>query len=190
VNGSKLAFIVWTCATSIWAAASLAHSLGLRVNNTSSLPIGLWRITPPVGPLPRGSIVSFYARYQALFAGPRWEDLALAGAKTQRLLWASTGTKNPAHKDTLYVETLVGRDTVNTMPPATLDAVRDHGIITPDAIEQDVDGARHVLAAVEEHGIGLDDIMDKLVVDGVKLFSDAFDKLLAAIVAQRHKLAG
>lgn len=131
-----------------------------------------------------------YARYQALFAGPRWEDLALAGAKTQRLLWASTGTKNPAYKDTLYVETLVGRDTVNTMPPATLDAVRDHGIITPDAIEQDVDGARHVLAAVEEHGIGLDDIMDKLVVDGVKLFSDAFDKLLAAIVAQRHKLAG
>jgi transaldolase/glucose-6-phosphate isomerase len=131
-----------------------------------------------------------YARYRALFAGPRWEGLASAGAKTQRLLWASTGTKNPAYKDTLYVETLVGRDTVNTMPPATLDAVRDHGIITPDAIEHDVAGARHVLAAVEEHGIGLDGIMDKLVVDGVKLFADAFDNLLAAIEAQRRKLAG
>ena len=131
-----------------------------------------------------------YARYQTLFAGPRWEKLAAADAKTQRLLWASTGTKNPAYKDTLYVETLVGRDTVNTMPPATLDAVRDHGIITPDTIEQDVNGARHVFAAVEEQGIPLDDIMDKLVVDGVKLFSDAFDKLLAAIETQRRKLAG
>lgn len=131
-----------------------------------------------------------YARYGELFAGPRWESLASAGAKTQRLLWASTGAKNPAYKDTLYVETLVGRDTVNTMPPATLDAVRDHGVITPDAIEQDVNGARHVIAALEEQGIHLNGVMDKLVVDGVKLFSDAFDTLLAAIETQRRKLAG
>jgi transaldolase/glucose-6-phosphate isomerase len=131
-----------------------------------------------------------YARYQAIFAGPRWEKLAAAGAKTQRLLWASTSSKNPAYKDTVYVEELIGRDTVNTMPPATVDAFRDHGIVKPDAIEQDMDGARAVFALLEEHGIRLPEIMDKLVVDGVKQFSDAFDKLLGAIETQRRKLAG
>jgi transaldolase/glucose-6-phosphate isomerase len=100
------------------------------------------------------------------------------------------GGRSSVYRDTLYVEALIGRDTVNTMPPATLDAVRNHGIITPDAIQQYVDGARHVIAAVEEHGIRLNDIMDQLVVDGVKLFYDAFDKLLGAIEAQRRKLAG
>jgi transaldolase/glucose-6-phosphate isomerase len=131
-----------------------------------------------------------YARYQAIFAGPRWEKLAAAGGKTQRLLWASTSSKNPAYKDTVYVEELIGRDTVNTMPPATVDAFRDHGIVTPDAIEKDVDGARAVFAALEKHGVRLPEIMDKLAVDGVKQFSDAFDKLLAAIETQRRKLAG
>jgi transaldolase/glucose-6-phosphate isomerase len=129
-----------------------------------------------------------YARYQELFSSPRWQKLAAAGAKTQRLLWASTGTKNPAYKDTLYVEELIGRDTVNTVPPATFDAFRDHGVIKPDAIEKDVADAKAVFAALKEHGVPMDDIMDKLVVDGVKLFSDAFDKLLAAIEKQRSKL--
>ena len=77
-----------------------------------------------------------YVRYKALFSGPRWEALAAAGAKTQRLLWASTSTKNPAYKDTMYVEGLIGRDTVDTIPPATMDAFRDHGRATPDAIER------------------------------------------------------
>ena len=87
-----------------------------------------------------------YARYQALFSSRRWQKLAAAGAKTQRLLWASTSTKNPNYKDTLYVEALVGRDTVNTIPPATMDAFRDHGKVSADAIEQDVEGARAMLA--------------------------------------------
>ena len=82
-----------------------------------------------------------YARYKALFSGPRWQRLAAAGAKTQRLLWASTSVKNPAYKDTMYVEALIGRDTVDTIPPATMDAFRDHGKATPDAIEQDLEGA-------------------------------------------------
>src|SRR5690606_1634512 len=88
-----------------------------------------------------------YSRYQALFSGPRWQALAAAGARTQRLLWASTSTKNPTYKDTLYAEAVIGRDTVDTLPPATLDAFRDHGVVIPDAIERGVDEARARLAA-------------------------------------------
>ena len=107
--------------------------------------------------------------------------LAAAGAKTQRLLWASTSTKNPAYKDTMYVEALVGRDTVDTIPPATMDAFRDHGVVTPDAIEQDVAGARAILAALERYGISLKEITDELVIEGVQQFADAFDKLFGVI---------
>ena len=78
-----------------------------------------------------------YERYKALFSGPRWEALAAKGARTQRLLWASTSTKNPAYPDTLYVDNLIGRDTVNTMPPATMDAFRDHGRVEPDRSRRD-----------------------------------------------------
>jgi transaldolase/glucose-6-phosphate isomerase len=129
-----------------------------------------------------------YVQYKALFSGPRWESLAAAGAKTQRLLWASTSTKNPAYKDTMYVEGLVGRDTVNTIPPATMDAFRDHGQATADAIEQDVPGARAMLADLEKHGISLKKITEELVIEGVQQFADAFDKLLGAIARRRHAL--
>ena len=129
-----------------------------------------------------------YVQYKALFSGPRWERLAAAGAKTQRLLWASTSTKNPIYKDTMYVEGLVGRDTVDTIPPATMDAFRDHGQATPDAIEQDISGARAVLAALQKHGISLKEVTDELVTDGVQQFSDAFDKLFAAIARCRRTL--
>lgn len=128
-----------------------------------------------------------YQRGKALFAGPRWDALAKRGAAPQRLLWASTGTKNKAYSDVLYVETLVGRDTVNTMPPATMDAFRDHGKVTADAIESDLEGARATLASLEELGIPLQGIADELVVDGVKQFSDAADKLLAAVAAKRAR---
>ncbi len=129
-----------------------------------------------------------YVQYKALFSGPRWERLAAAGAKTQRLLWASTSTKNPIYKDTMYVEGLVGRDTVDTIPPATMDAFRDHGQATPDSIEQDISGARAVLAALQKHGISLKEVTDELVADGVQQFSDAFDKLFAAIARCRRTL--
>ena len=128
-----------------------------------------------------------YARYKALFSGPRWQRLAAAGAKTQRLLWASTSIKNPAYKDTMYVEALIGRDTVDTIPPATMDAFRDHGKATPDVIEQDVEGARALLAELEQHGISLKEVTDELVTEGVQQFADAFDKLLGA-VAQRRRI--
>jgi transaldolase/glucose-6-phosphate isomerase len=129
-----------------------------------------------------------YLRYKALFSGPRWERLAAAGAKTQRLLWASTSTKNPVFKDTMYVEALVGRDTVDTMPPATMDAFRDHGKVTPDVIEHDVTGARAILAELEQHGISLKEITEELVTEGVQQFADSFDKLFGAIARHRRTL--
>ena len=129
-----------------------------------------------------------YVRYKALFSGPRWQRLAASGAKTQRLLWASTSTKNPAYKDTMYVEALIGRDTVDTIPPATMDAFRDHGEATPDVIEQDVEGARAMLAELEEHGVSLKEVTEELVTEGVQQFADAFDKLFGAIARRRRTL--
>jgi len=129
-----------------------------------------------------------YVRYQALFSGPRWQRLAAVGAKTQRLLWASTSSKNPAYKDTVYVEALVGRDTVDTIPPATMDAFRDHGRAIPDAIEEDVAGAEAMLAELAQHGISLREIAKELVVEGVQQFADAFDKLFGAIAGRRRAL--
>ncbi len=128
-----------------------------------------------------------YERYKALFSGPRWEKLAKAGAKTQRLLWASTSTKDPTYKDTMYVEALIGRDTVDTIPPATMDAFRDHGVVTADAVEQDLEGAKATMAALEKQGISLKEITDELVREGVQSFADSFDKLLA-VVAQRRRV--
>src|SRR6185437_13794216 len=129
-----------------------------------------------------------YARYKALFSGLRWQHLAEAGAQTQRLLWASTSTKSPAYKDTMYVEALIGRDTVDTIPPATMDAFRDHGAVTPDAIEQDVAGARALLAELEKNGVSLKEVTDELVKDGVQQFADAFDKLFGTIAKRRRTL--
>src|SRR5258707_7020499 len=125
-----------------------------------------------------------YQQYKRLFAGPRWEKLKAKGAKPQRLLWASTGTKNKDYSDVLYVEELVGPDTVNTMPPATLDAFRDHG--TPrDSLEENIDDARHLLEELEKSGISLDAITTELVKDGVKQFADAADKLYGAVAHKR-----
>lgn len=129
-----------------------------------------------------------YARYQTRFSGERWQKLAARGAKTQRLLWASTSTKNPSYKDTLYVDALIGRDTVNTMPPATMDAFRDHGKAAPDAIEQDLEGARATLTQLERSGISLKAITDELTAEGVQQFADAFDKLFGSIARRRGAL--
>jgi transaldolase / glucose-6-phosphate isomerase len=121
-----------------------------------------------------------YQRYRELFGGQRWQALAGRGAQTQRLLWASTGTKDPNYRDVLYVEELIGPDTVNTIPPATFDAFRDHG--RPRAsLTEDVDGAFDTMASLAKAGIAMKDITDKLLVQGVQLFADAFDKLLKAV---------
>jgi 6-phosphogluconate dehydrogenase (decarboxylating)/transaldolase len=129
-----------------------------------------------------------YARYQALFSSLRWRPLAASGANTQRLLWASTSTKNPAYRDTMYVEELIGRDTVDTIPPTTMDAFRDHGKVTPDAVEQGVAEARALLAELQQQGISLDEVTKALVEGGVQQFADAFDKLLSVIAGRRRAL--
>lgn len=121
-----------------------------------------------------------YQRYQRIFSGPRWEPLKAKGAQTQRVLWASTSTKNPAYRDVIYVEELIGPDTVNTMPPATVDAFRDHGKVR-NSLTEDVAGAKKVMDDLARAGISIQDVTDKLTEDGVKLFADAFDKLLAAV---------
>ena len=130
-----------------------------------------------------------YQEYKRLFSGARWEKLAAKGAKPQRLLWASTGTKNKDYSDVLYVEELIGPNTVNTVPPATLDAFRDHGK-PRDSLEENVEDARRVLAELEKSGISLDAITAELVKDGVKLFADAADKLYGAVAHKRAAVLG
>jgi transaldolase/glucose-6-phosphate isomerase len=121
-----------------------------------------------------------YQRYQRIFSGARWEALAGKGAQTQRVLWASTSTKNPAYRDVMYVEELLGPDTVNTMPPATIDAFRDHGKLR-NSLTEDVAGAQKVMDELAKAGISIKEVTDKLTADGVTLFADAFHKLLAAV---------
>jgi transaldolase/glucose-6-phosphate isomerase len=121
-----------------------------------------------------------YEAYQRIFSSPRWKALAAKGAQTQRVLWASTSTKNPNYRDVIYIEELIGPDTVNTVPPATLDAFRDHGKPRP-SLTENLDGARKTMADLAGVGIVMKDVTDKLTTDGVKLFADAFDTLLAAV---------
>src|SRR6201994_651212 len=130
-----------------------------------------------------------YQEYKELFSGARWEKLAAKGAKPQRLLWASTGTKNKEYREVLYIEELVGPNTVNTVPPATLDAFRDHGKVR-DSLEENVEEARQVLAELEKSGVSLDAITEELVNDGVKLFADAADKLYGAVAFKRATVLG
>src|SRR5579871_407269 len=130
-----------------------------------------------------------YQDYKKLIASDRWERLAAKGAKPQRLLWASTGTKNKDYSDVLYVEELIGPDTVNTVPPATLEAFRDHGKLR-DSLEENVEEARQALAELQKSGISLDDITAELVKDGVKLFADAADKLYGAVAHKRATVLG
>jgi transaldolase/glucose-6-phosphate isomerase len=132
-----------------------------------------------------------YQSYERIFGGARWEALASKGAQTQRVLWASTSTKNPAYRDVMYVEELIGADTVNTMPPATIDAFRDHGRLRK-SLTEDVAGAQRVMDDLAKAGISIKEVTTKLTADGVKLFADAFHTLLAAVeksIAQKGKTA-
>ena len=130
-----------------------------------------------------------YQCYKRLFAGKRWEQLAAKGAKPQRLLWASTGTKNKAYSDVLYVEELIGPNTISTMPPATLDAFRDHGKIR-ETLQAGIDDAQRVLDDLARTGISLDAVADELTEEGVQLFADAADKLLGALAKKRTAVLG
>jgi len=121
-----------------------------------------------------------YQKYLQIFSGPRWEKLAARGAQTQRVLWASTSTKNPAYRDVVYVEELIGKDTVNTVPPATLDAFREHGRVR-ESLTENIESAKQTMSDLAKVGISMKEVTDQLTVEGVKLFADAFDKLLEAV---------
>ena len=121
-----------------------------------------------------------YARYQEIFSGPRWQALATNGAHVQRLLWASTSTKNPNYRDVMYVEELIGENTVDTIPPATLDAFRDHGKVRA-SLTEDVKSARQTMQTLANVGVSMKQVTDELVDDGVKLFADAYEKLIGAV---------
>ena len=121
-----------------------------------------------------------YQKYLQIFSGPRWEKLAARGAQTQRVLWASTSTKNPAYRDVIYVEELIGKDTVNTVPPATLDAFREHGRVR-ESLTENIESAKQTMSDLAKVGISMKEVTDQLTVEGVKLFADAFDKLLEAV---------
>lgn len=129
-----------------------------------------------------------YQWYLEFLKSDRWQALAAKGAMPQRLLWASTGTKDKAYPDTLYVDTLIGADTVNTMPPATMDAFRDHGTVA-DTLTADIDGAGHVLAEAERLDLDLNGVTERLVEEGVASFAKAFDDLLGAIAAKHPATA-
>ena len=126
-----------------------------------------------------------YQHYLAVCRSTAWQALAAKGARPQRLLWASTSTKNPRYRDVRYVEELIGRDTINTMTPATIEAFRDHGQLRA-SVETDIEGARHVMEMLNRTGISLEAVTDRLLEDGVTQFSRAFDTLLAALGKDRR----
>jgi transaldolase len=131
-----------------------------------------------------------YAKFEELFHSARFDALKAKGAKVQRPLWASTSTKNPKYDDLMYVTTVVGVDTVNTMPPNTLEALLDHGVVKPDTIHDDVAGAKAAIDALAADGVSLHDVTEQLVADGVKSFAKSFEDMLAAITGKADQLAG
>jgi transaldolase len=128
-----------------------------------------------------------YALFLEQFSGPRWAALVAKGARAQRPLWASTGTKNPAYSDVKYVEELIGPDTVNTVPPATLDAFRDHGKVVR-SVDVDADAARTALKLLAAHGIELNQVTDQLLAEGLASFQKSFDTLIAGLEGKAKAL--
>ena len=128
-----------------------------------------------------------YAMFRSTFSGPRWQALADRGARVQRPLWASTSTKNPEYVDTLYVDTLIGPDTINTMPEATLDAFEDHGTLAR-TVDADPGAAERTLAALRDVGVDLDDVAKTLEDQGVASFAKSFDELITALQAKADQL--
>ncbi len=128
-----------------------------------------------------------YQLFARRFAGPRWSALADKGAHVQRPLWASTSTKNPAYRDVMYVEQLIGPNTVNTLPPATLDAFSDHGVVSR-TVDADLPQADLAIADIEAAGVSMNDVTDQLLRDGIASFQKSYDSLLAGLERKRHAL--
>ncbi len=165
---------------------SLVDSLASEKLKTESDPTRKAKLEGIQGKVAIANGKLTYEAYERIFSTPRWKALAAKGAQTQRVLWASTSTKNPHYRDVIYVEELIGPDTVNTLPPATLDAFRDHGK-PRQSLTEDLEGARKTMSDLAASGIIMKDVTDKLTADGVKLFADAFDTLLAAVEKNTHR---
>ncbi|MCB1246582.1 MAG: transaldolase [Acidimicrobiia bacterium] len=131
-----------------------------------------------------------YRRYQQIFEGDEFAPMEVIGTRPQRVLWASTSTKNPSYRDVMYVEELIGPNTVNTAPPHTIEAFLDHGVIKRDALLDDVDGAERLIDRLPEIGVDFDAVTSQLQVDGVKAFANSFDALLLAIEQKQGQVVG
>jgi transaldolase len=129
-----------------------------------------------------------YAEFKQIFSGPDWEFLESKGATKQRPLWASTSTKNPAYSDVMYVEELVGPDTVNTMPASTLEAFVDHGKVDKDALGEGLDEARALIEKLREVGVDYEDVTETLEKEGVRKFADSFNELLQGIKDKERQI--
>ena len=139
-----------------------------------------------VGEIAIASAKKAYQIYLEMIASDRFKKLEAKGAQRQRVLWASTSTKDPSFSDVKYVETLIGKDTINTLPMETIDAFRDHGKVE-DTLIKDIDHANKVMDDLKDKGINIDDITQKLEDEGIEKFNKAYDKLLESISNQKHK---
>ncbi len=167
---------------------SLVDSLATEKLKTESDPARKAKLQSIMGKVAIANGKLTYEAYESIFSTPRWKALAAKGAQTQRVLWASTSTKNKNYRDVLYVEELIGPETVNTLPPATLEAFRDHGK-PRQSLTEELDGARKTMSDLAAAGISMKEVTDKLTADGVKLFAEAFDKLLEAVEKNAHRPA-
>jgi transaldolase len=164
--------------------ASVASFFVSRVDTAVDRALGEPGLESLQGKIAVANAKVAYARFKEIFSGERWETLAEKGAWVQRPLWASTSTKNPAYADTLYVDSLIGPDTVNTVPPTTLDAFIDHGTIA-HTLEHDLEAAEAELQQLSELGIDINEITDQLLREGVDAFATAFRSMLASIEGKR-----
>lgn len=159
---------------------SLVDSIATEKLKTETDPARKEKLLSIMGKIAIANGKLTYEAYQHIYSAPRWQALAAKGAQTQRVLWASTSTKNPHYRDVIYVEELIGPDTVDTAPPQTIDAFRDHGK-PRQSLTEDIEGARRTMADLAAAGIVMKDVTDKLTTDAVKLFADAFTLLLDAV---------
>jgi len=171
----------------IFAVASVASFFVSRVDTVVDKELERLGETALQGVIGIANSKVAYTWFKEIFSGARWEALAAKGARVQRPLWASTGTKNPAYPDTLYIDALIGPDTVNTVPPAPLQAFLDHGVVSA-SLESDVEESRSQLTALAELGIDLNVITEKLQEDGVQAFANSFEALMEGIVEKRDAL--
>ncbi len=167
--------------------SSVASFFVSRIDTAVDKKLNEQKITDLQGKIAVANCKLAYQEFRKIFSGPRWEALKEKGARVQRLLWASTGTKNPAYPDTFYVDELIGPDTVNTLPPATLKAWLDHGKLD-ESVTKDPDRAEAYMEQLQQYSIDLNEITVKLQKDGIRAFADAFERLLIAVAAKSERL--